>query len=135
MPYSEEIIAGAVLVAVVSYYLHITPKTKQEKVNLLIEYRRVQNQSLEIQDTISRYILENDAYNEMLLNADMTMGAFLDQLQYNHSLFLSEDMYRRIRNSNSSRIRKKAEAIIKTEKIKLIDINEQINVLQNKALY
>jgi hypothetical protein len=71
----------------------------------------------------------------MLLNADMTMGAFLDQLQYNHSLFLSEDMYRRIRNSNSSRIRKKAEAIIKTEKIKLIDINEQINVLQNKALY
>jgi hypothetical protein len=43
MPYSEEIIAGTVLVAVVSYYLHITPKTKQEKVNLLIEYRRVQN--------------------------------------------------------------------------------------------
>jgi hypothetical protein len=135
MPYSEEIIAGTVLVAVVSYYLYITPKTRQEKVNLLIEYRWVQNQSLEIQDTISRYILENDAYNEQLLNADMTMGAFLGQLQYNHSLLLSEDMYHRIRNSNSSRLKNKAEAIIKTEKLKLKNISEQISVLQIKAPY
>lgn len=135
MPYSEEIIAGTVLVAAVSYYLYINPKIRQQKVNLLIEYRRVQNQSLEVQDTISRYILENDAYNQMLLNADITMGAFLDQLQYNHSLFLSEDMYRRIRNSNSSRLKNKAEAIIKTEKLKLKEISEKISVLQNKALY
>jgi hypothetical protein len=71
----------------------------------------------------------------MLLNADMTMGAFLDQLQYNHSLFLSEDMYRRIRNSNSSRLKNKAEAIIKTEKLKLKNLSEQISVLQIKAPY
>jgi archaellum biogenesis ATPase FlaH len=135
MPYSEEIIAGTVLVAVVSYYLYITPKNRKEKLNLLIEYRRVQNQSLEVQDTISRYILENDAYNETLLNNTITMGAYLKQLQYNHSVFLSEDMYRKIRNSNSSRLRKKAEAIIKTEKLKLKNISEQISVLQNKALY
>ncbi len=124
MPYTTEIIiAATIAVGFLLYFLR--PKYKNEKLMLLTKYRRVRTKSLEIQDSISKYILTNDAIDDTFL-PDLTYGQFMRKLKKAHSLYLSEKNYVKLRKSSNIFFLKKTGRIIDEQEKHLDDIEKKL---------
>lgn len=98
MNFIPEITIAAILVAGILIYFLNGHTYKKQKVKFLAKYRRARIKSLHYQDELSAYILRNDAKNEVFAEG-LTYGEFLKQLQKNHSLYLSERKYKRLRRA------------------------------------
>ncbi|MCO6148399.1 hypothetical protein [Flavobacterium sp. NRK1] len=124
MPYTTEIIiAATITVAAFLYFLR--PKYKKEKLLLLTKYRRVRTKSLEIQDSISKYILTNDALDDNFL-PDLTYGQFMRKLKKAHSLYLSEKTYVKLKNSSNIFFLKKTGRLLDEQEKHLDDIEKKL---------
>lgn len=128
MPYTLELIIAFMVVAgVLIYYLR--PHYKEEKLELLVKYRRIRGKSLALQDSLSTYILANDAQKKQFL-PDVTYGAFLRQLKKNHATYLSEKVYVKVKNSRSRMFLKRTGKLLDEQENKLAEIEEKIPVLE-----
>lgn len=97
MLYLPEILIGLLLLALIVYFSYLRPRRKRKRVELLTRFRILRNRSIKMQDALSRYILENDALNNIFFNGQ-TYGEYLKTLQKNHSLHLSESLLLRSGN-------------------------------------
>lgn len=128
MPYTPELIIAFIVVAgVLIYYLR--PHYKEEKLELLVKYRRIRSKSLSIQDALSAYILANDALKKQFL-PDATYGEFLRQLKKNHATYLSEKVYVKIKNSRSRMFLKRTGKLLDEQEDRFAEIEEKIPVLE-----
>lgn len=124
MPYSTEIIFAAVVAAGLIVYF-FRPKYKDKKLQLLTHYRRVRSKSLELQDSLSRYILTNDAQNDSFM-PDLTYGEFMRKIKKSHSLYLSEKTYIKLKNSTNIVYLKKVERQLDEQEKHLSDIEKKM---------
>jgi len=137
MPYTPElIVAFAIVAGILIYFLR--PHYKEEKLELLVKYRRIRSKSLMIQDTLSSYILANDALKKQF-TPDTTYGDFLRQLKKNHAAYLSEKVYVKVKNSRSRMFLRRTGKILDEQEEKLSEIEVKLPVLEkhelNKAAY
>ena len=132
MPYTPELIIAFIVVAgLLIYYLR--PHYKEEKLELLVKYRRIRSKSLSIQDALSTYILANDAIKKQFL-PDATYGEFLRQLKKNHANYLSEKVYVKVKNSRSRMFLKRTGKLLDEQEDKLAEIEDKIPVLEKEYL-
>ncbi|OYQ37767.1 hypothetical protein CHU92_07675 [Flavobacterium cyanobacteriorum] len=132
--FPEYIILIAVVIIVAAIYLYSnSPKRKAEKLKILKSYRRTQNLSMKLQDTLSSYILIKDAYYEEL-KPGITFGNYLRWIQEQHEQNLSEAVYLKLRNGNSSRLRKRTAGLLKAENKRLLEVNKELEDIMKKNL-
>lgn len=93
----ESIIATLIVTGIFIYFLN-DKKYKKSKGKFLTKYRRARIKSLHFQDTLSNYILRNNAKNEIFVDG-ITYGEFLKELQKHHSLHLSERKYKKLKKA------------------------------------
>jgi hypothetical protein len=127
MLYTPEFIIAAILVVAVLVYF-MRPQYKNFKSEILGKYRRVRSKSLHMQDVVSSYILANDGLKKLFL-PDVTYGEFLRQLKKSHSLYLSEKVYVKIKNSRSLGFLKKMNKILDEQEQKLDEVENQVMAL------
>ena len=132
MPYTPELIIAFIVVAgLLIYYLR--PHYKEEKLELLVKYRRIRGKSLLIQDALSAYILANDAIKKQIM-PDTTYGEFLRQLKKNHANYLSEKVYVKVKNSRSRLFLKRTGKLLDEQEDRLAEIEDKIPVLEKEYL-
>ena len=129
----EIIIGGILLIVLLIYIINKIPMYKQERYELLTKYRRTQNNSLKIQDMLSKYILANDALEEPILPG-ITCGAYLKEMKREYSRNLSNKLHLKIRRRNNKRVIKRINSILNEQSLKLHETTELINELQKKSL-
>lgn len=127
MFYTPEFIIAIIIVAgLLVYYLR--PQYRNQKSELLARYKIVRSKSLMIQDIVSTYIITNDALKKFF-EADLTYGEFLRQLKKNHTVYLSEKMYIRIKNSRSLIFLKKMSRILDEQEQRLDEFENKVTRL------
>lgn len=127
MFYTPEFIIAIIIVAGILVY-YIRPQYRNQKSELLARYKVARSKSLMIQDIVSTYILANDALKKFF-EADLTYGEFLRQLKKNHTVYLSEKMYVRIKNSRSLIFLKKVSRILDEQEQRLEEFENKIGGL------
>lgn len=122
----QEITAGIfLLVAVLIYYLNKIPRHKQEKYRLLTKYRRTQNMSLKIQDILSKYVLSNDAAEEVMAPG-LSYGDCLKSLQRDYAVHLSKKTFLKISQSNNKRVLRKIDVMLNGLQTKLDETSDML---------
>jgi hypothetical protein len=129
MFYTPEFIITALLVVGLLIYF-LRPKYKDQKLALLLKYRRVRSKSLMMQDLLSTHILTHDAMKKIFVLPDITYGEYLRQLKKAHSQHLSEKVYIKVKNSRSIMFLKKISRVIDEQEQKLNDIEDRVLALE-----
>ncbi len=128
-----EIIIGAILLIVLLIYIiNKVPMYKEERYELLTKYRRTQNNSLKIQDMLSKYILANDALEEPILPG-ISCGDYLKQMKREYAKNLSDKLHLKIRRCNNRRVFKRINSVLNEQSVKLMETTDLINELQKKS--
>ncbi len=131
MYFLPEIIIIVVLFSgIIIYIRKNSPARKSEKLKVLKNYRRTQNLSMKLQDTISTHILKHDAFNEEI-TPGKTYGDYLKQLQQEHMAKLSEAAYLKLRSSYSDTRRRKAIKLLEKETKRLCDAKKKLEPISN----
>jgi len=100
MLYLDEIKLALILLSVVLlYHLFIKPRLEAAKAKLLERFHRTQSLSIQLQDMLSGYILRHDAMNKEFTEG-VTYKMYLRGLQKQHTLNLSEKLYKKLKNLN-----------------------------------
>jgi len=132
MKYLPEIVLGTLfLIMGVIYFINKFPRYREEKNRLLNKYRKTQKTSLKLQDTISKYVLANDAYEENL-TPNVSYGEQLRQLQNEYARYLSKETYLKIRRSNNKRVLRKIDHLLNDQSVKLRNTSDQLNGLSSE---
>jgi hypothetical protein len=126
MLYLPEFIIGTfILLILLLLALNYSPKSKEKKLGLLKKYRRTQHLSFKLQDTLSNYILRNDALDREFKDGK-NFGDYLNYLKTNHQKNLSEKKYLKVRNGFNPLYFKVTSIHLDKQKEKLKQLKEPI---------
>jgi len=124
--------AVALLFACLTFKKNIYPNRKQERLQILKRYKDAQQKSIQLQETLEHYILENNAA-EFQIN-EMTCNVFLENLKIEHTKNLNADAYNKIKNGSSTAYRKKVKLIVRAQAKRLNEAKKYIYMLEkNKS--
>ena len=131
MLFLPEIIITSIFVIGICVYAYLNrPAKKAEKLQLLKSYRRAQNLSMKLQDIISTHILVHDAYHDEFVSG-MSYADYLEKLQIEHSEKLPEAIYIKLRNGNSSYLKKKTIKLLEIENERLSETKKMLAPISN----
>lgn len=126
MLYLPELIIGSFILLIFLLLAYsYSPRSKEKKLGLLKKYRRTQNLSFKLQDTLSKYILQNDALDREFKDGK-NFGYYLDYLKANHQMNLSERNYLKVRNGINPLYLKITSKHLDKQKKKLKQLKEPI---------
>lgn len=101
MSYLPEIlIAGVLLVALITYFINKNNTDNSKKRNLLNSFKEVREKSLSLQNSVTEHLMLHDS-RDKILTEEMTYGQFLKNLKKNHVTHLSEKRLVKIKTSNT----------------------------------
>lgn len=111
------------LLFIIAFYvlfkvLNNRPGYKERKKELTEKFQEVRALSIKLQETVSSYILANNA-NDYQFEDNTTYGSFLRSLQKNHIQYLSEKLYVKLRNSNNRIFLKSTATMLDEQGVKL----------------
>jgi len=124
-----------IVIYVLFKFLNNTPHYKEKKKELIEKFQDARALSIKLQETVSAYILTNNA-NEATFFDNVSYGGFLKSLQKNHIQNLSEKYYIKLKNSNNRLFLKKTSAMLDEQGIKLKEAQNKVLGLRdtNKKL-
>lgn len=124
----ETLIATVILLSVILYFINKRPLYSKKKNILLSAFKDVRAKSLNLQDAMTKHIMDLDASDEEFTHS-LTYGQALKQLQKDHIAYLSGKRQTRIRATNNLLKLYKTESILKKLESSL---NETEKILAHK---
>lgn len=94
-----------------------------------MRFRRIRAQSLQLQNILNNHILTNDS--KEFFAPGVTYGECLRQLQRNHSLYLSEKIYVKLKNSRSTILMQKTDRILDEQEQTLNNLEKSATLAEN----
>jgi len=121
-----------IVIYVLFKFLNNTPHYKEKKKELIEKFQDARALSIKLQETVSAYILTNNA-NEATFFDNVSYGGFLKSLQKNHIQNLSEKYYIKLKNSNNRLFFKKTSAMLDEQGIKLKEAQNKVLGLRDTS--
>ena len=121
-----------IVIYVLFKFLNNTPHYKEKKKELVEKFQDARALSIKLQETVSAYILTNNA-NEATFFDNVSYGGFLKSLQKNHIQNLSEKYYIKLKNSNNRLFLKKTSAMLDEQGIKLKEAQNKVLGLRDTS--
>lgn len=125
----EIIGAGVLLLLLLFYFINSRPKYKENKKALLAKYRRIRVKSLNVQDAVTQYIIENDALKQEYKDG-MTYSQLLNQLKKNHINNLSEKHFLKLKATNNRLLLSKTDKMLDEQEVRLDETEKQFEALK-----
>lgn len=124
-----------IVIYVLFKILNNTSHYKEKKKELTEKFQEARALSIKLQETVSAYILTNNA-SEATFIENVSYGGFLKSLQKNHIQNLSEKYYIKLKNSNNRLFLKSTSAMLDEQGIKLKEAQNKVLGLRdtNKKL-
>jgi len=123
------VLCGGVIVYLLTKLLNSRAAYKERKSFLLMQYQNLRKKSLQLQESLSQYILSGDHLKEPFTDG-MTYGDYLKYLQKNHVKNLSDKGYAKIKNGDNRLQQKKVAEILSEQEILLKDAGDKLKFLQ-----